>query len=256
MPGVSFVVASWNLWGGNAPGTYTRDRGIVRGATPGSPASVELDPERSWLRRLPLLAAELERARAEIVAVQESTRQGDGTCARQLAALLGMHVAEDDHERGVGLLSRVPIRSVEPLNLGGPSLGYPSPLRVELSSRFPTCVVVHLPLARIGNRMPFVRDLTLSLAAIEPPLLVCGDLNAEPCDELVRMLLDSGVSDASAGLGPTMPNPFPRARLDYVLVGNGARDVSVASSTMLGETPDDEGFLPSDHLGVAVELEL
>jgi endonuclease/exonuclease/phosphatase family metal-dependent hydrolase len=256
MPRESFVVATWNLWGGNAPGIYQRDRGILRGASPGSPATAELDPERTWLRRLPLLAAELARARADVVAVQESTRQGNGTCAAQLAALLDMHVVEDNDERGVALLSRVPIRSVEPLRLAGPSLGYPSPLRVEFATPIPTCVIAHLPLARVGERMSFVREFARTLAAIEPPLVVCGDLNAEPDDALVQMLLDVGLADASAGLGPTVPNPAPRVRLDYVLVANGTRDVRVRSSTRLGEIADDEGFLPSDHLGVAVELEL
>lgn len=150
------------------------------------------------------------------------------------------------------------IRSVERLSLAGPLRGYPSPLRVELdpASGLPTCVVTHLPLARLGDRTPFVRELARSLATIEPPLVLCGDLNAEPDDALVQALVDIGLIDASAGLGPTVPNPEPRVRLDYVLVGNGTRDVGVRSSTVLGEIADDEGFLPSDHLGVAVELEL
>jgi hypothetical protein len=41
-----------------------------------------------------------------------------------------------------------------------------------------------------------------------------------------------------------------------VLAENGAREARVTSSIGRGGIADDEGFLPSDHLGVAVELEL
>ena len=58
---------------------------------------------------------------------------------------------------------------------------------------------------------------------------------------------------ASASVGPTAPNPDPVVRLDYVLVGSGVR---VRSVTRLGERADADGFLASDHLGIAVELEL
>jgi hypothetical protein len=46
-----------------------------------------------------------------------------------------------------------------------------------------------------------------------------------------------------------VPNPG-------VLAENGAREARVTSSIGRGGIADDEGFLPSDQLGVAVELEL
>lgn len=38
-------IVSWNLWGRNVPGTYSRDRNQVRGALPGSPAQGELNED-------------------------------------------------------------------------------------------------------------------------------------------------------------------------------------------------------------------
>jgi endonuclease/exonuclease/phosphatase family metal-dependent hydrolase len=252
------VVASWNLWGGSAPGTYTRDRGIARGALPGSPAALELDPARTWSRRLPLLVAELEALRPDAVALQENARSdNDESHAAELASRLGMHVCEEDHEHRVALLTRRPIRSARPLELVADTYGYPLPLLVEVdgAAETLTVVVIHLPLARCGDRTALVSELGRALADLEPPLLACGDLNAEAGDPHVSMLLAAGLVDATVDAGPTMPNPDPQVRLDYVLVGSGRASTTVRSAITLGQRADEEGFLASDHLGVAVDLD-
>ena len=63
----------------------------------------------------------------------------------------------------------------------------------------------------------------------------------------------AGLRNASAEVGPTMPNPSPVVRLDYVLTSS---DLVVRAAWHLGEQPETNGFLASDHLGVAVALEL
>jgi endonuclease/exonuclease/phosphatase family metal-dependent hydrolase len=254
-----FVVVSWNLCGCGVPGTYTRDRKIARGALPGSPASRELDAAATWSKRLPLLVDELAPLDADVIALQENANGDEAdSCAAQLGARLGLHVCEDDLEGGLAFLSQWPIRSTRNLELAADTFGYPAPLVVELTVRTErvTCVVVHLPLARCGDRTAFVAELARAMRGVEPPLLVCGDLNAEPDDPLVEMLLASGLVDATAAAGPTMPNPEPQVRLDYVLVRSGRATTSVRPATTHGSRADDLGFLPSDHLGVAVELEL
>jgi poly(A) polymerase len=258
MPAGRFVVASWNLWGRSAPGTYTRDRGIARGALPGSPAARELDAKRAWRRRLPLLVAELAPLVPDVIALQENVRGADGeSCAAQLASRLGMHICEDHHERGLALLSRWSIRSARPLELVADIYGYPAPFVVEIDARAGvlTCVVLHLPLARCGDRTALVAELSSAAARIEPPLLVCGDLNADPRDPLLDVLLATGLTDVSVGVGPTMPNPDPQVRLDYVLARSGHTSTTVASAVTLGRHADALGFFASDHLGVAVELD-
>jgi endonuclease/exonuclease/phosphatase family metal-dependent hydrolase len=64
-------------------------------------------------------------------------------------------------------------------------------------------------------------------------------------------------STPSQAVAATMPNPGPTVRVDYVLVREeeGAK-VDVVSARAFGDQPDGAGFLPSDHLGVVVELAL
>jgi len=101
--------------------------------------------------------------------------------------------------------------------------------------------------------MPFVTELARRLTHLPRPLVVCGDLNAAPDDPHIAALLAAGLRDASADVGPTMPNPSPVVRLDYVLASS---DLVVRAAWHLGEQPEADGFLASDHLGVAVALEL
>lgn len=252
-----FVVVSWNLWGDGAPGTYTRDRRIARGGLPGSPASRELDPAATWSKRLPLLVDELAPLHADAIALQENADGDAGSYAAELGSRLGLHVCEDDLAGGLALISHWPIRTTRTLELAADTFGYPAPLAVELAVRMVTvtCVVVHLPLARCGDRAALGAELAQAVSGIQPPLLVCGDLNAEPDDPLVATLLTGGLVDATAAAGATMPNPGPQVRLDYVLVRSRGTN-SVTSATTLGARADELGFLPSDHLGVAVELAL
>jgi Endonuclease/Exonuclease/phosphatase family len=171
MPAARFVVASWNLWGRSAPGTYTRDRGIARGALPDSRAARELDGRRTWRRRLPLLAAQLGPLVPDVIALQENVRGADGeSCAAQLASRLGLHVCEDHHERGLALLSRWSIRSARPLELVADAYGYPTPLVVEVNRgrEILTCVVLHRPLARHGDRTALVAELSSAVACERP----------------------------------------------------------------------------------------
>ena len=160
-----------------------------------------------------------------------------------------------DHPRGLAVLSRWPITASTSLAVVSPTHGYPRPFDVELDlgATHVRCVVVHLPLERIGDRTTLFTELAHRLAHLPRPLVVCGDLNAGPDEPLLTRLLAAGLLDASASVGPTVPNPDPVVRLDYVLVDSGVR---VRSVRRLGERADADGFLASDHLGIAVELEL
>ena len=250
------VVATWNLWGRNAPGTYTRDRGISRGAIPGSPAARELDARRTWERRRPLIVGALRESKADVVAVQESMREeGRASCASEIADDLGFTCVQDEHPRGVAVLSRWPVTAATVLAVVSPIHGYPRPFVValDLETTSLRCVVVHVPLERLGDRTALFTELADRLGQLPRPVVVCGDLNADPGQPLLARLLAAGLDDASATVGPTVPNPGPVVRLDYVLVGSG---VTVGSARRLGERADADGFLASDHLGIAVELEL
>ncbi len=79
---------------------------------------------------------------------------------------------------------------------------------------------------------------------------------ARPGDHVVGSLLATGLKDISAMAGPTVPNPEPVLRLDYVLLKAEATEPRVRYAATLGQRADGLGYLPSDHLGVVVELNL
>src|SRR5206468_3532220 len=106
--------------------------------------------------------------------------------------------------------------------------------------------------------------------------IVCGDLNAQPDSDEVRMLTglravpvpgvvfhDAWTAAGNTGGGATVStrNPFaaadlePDCRIDYVLVGwpklGGVGQV--LSARVVGDV-DVDGTFGSDHLGVAAEL--
>jgi endonuclease/exonuclease/phosphatase family metal-dependent hydrolase len=233
---------------------------MARGARSGSPASRELDPLVTWTHREALLLAALGPQRCDVVAVQENAWLGDGsTLAGRLAASLRLALAEAVRAEGLGVLSRGTIRAVRSLELRCELYGYPSPLAVttDLDDIEITVVCVHLPLASSGDREPILRELVERLEGVAAPVFICGDLNLEPDDPLLEGLRAAGFVDATRDLAATMPNPEPQVRLDYVLVRAGrVAEVDVVATAVLGDRPDAAGFLPSDHLGAVVELEL
>jgi endonuclease/exonuclease/phosphatase family metal-dependent hydrolase len=109
------------------------------------------------------------------------------------------------------------------------------------------------------------------------PAILCGDLNAEPMSDEIRMLTglapvpvpgvifrDAWATAGDGGLGATVGprNPYcaaalePDARIDYVLVGwpklGGAGQV--LDAIVGGDLAGDGGLLGSDHFAVVAEL--
>jgi endonuclease/exonuclease/phosphatase family metal-dependent hydrolase len=109
------------------------------------------------------------------------------------------------------------------------------------------------------------------------PAILCGDLNAEPMSDEIRMLTGlaavpvpgvilrdawavAGTGGPGATVGPR--NPYcaaaldPDTRIDYVLVGwpklGGAGQVLEAA--VAGDLPGDSGLVGSDHFAVVAEL--
>lgn len=252
----TILVATWNIWGMNVPAEYLK-RGKFRGAIAASPASRELRSEVVWARRLKLISAELSAVRADVVALQECSRTLEATSGRSVAPP-GMHVSEGSGvptHVGLSILTaQTPAASGE-LPLKADLFGYPRPLwaDIELCGLTVRVISVHVPLARIGPQMPILEELASFVERTPWPVVVAGDLNMEPDNPiLAQTICRVGIIDATASLSLSMPNPRPKVRIDYVLVrGPG---VSVHDAYTFGEVPDKDGFLPSDHLGVAAEL--
>lgn len=253
----TLLVATWNIWGMNVPAEYLK-RGKFRGAIAESPASRETRTEVVWARRHKLISAELSALRADAVALQECSRTPEKTSSRSVAPP-GMHVTEGSEAPthvGLSILTaQAPAASGE-LSLEADLFGYPRPLwaDIEIAGLRMRIISVHVPLERVGPRMPILEEFAAFIERTPWPVVIAGDLNMEPDNPILTQTLSRfGIMDATARLSASIPNPQPKVRLDYVLVrGPG---VSVHDACTFGETADQDGFLPSDHLGVAAELD-
>ena len=267
-PAGTWRIATWNLWG------HFGD-----------------DPEG----RLPRIEAALRYLDADVVALQEVyADQAGGDDAVRLGDRLGRHTVRSlpDPEPagaiGNALLSRWPVieQGADLLpNLDGRA-GRRQALWAVLATPFGRLPVIATHLAfrfdESAVRQQQVRAL-LALAARlrsadpgrDPPVILCGDLNAVPDSDEIRLL--TGRSEAPVpGLvfndcwpqvsqepGHTWVrrNPhlqhsvWPERRLDYVMVSwpRPAPLGNPVQAFLVGDGPID-GLWPSDHLGVAVDL--
>lgn len=244
-----------------------------------------------WQRRRPTIEATLKSLDADVIALQEVWDDGSTDLAAELAAALGCHrVYQRSEQRdsigfGNAILSRWPItardwrplpgaresgesRSVLFAELGGPN----GPLQVfstHLNWRFEHSHV----------RRQQVTEIARFVASKRPrsyPPIVCGDFNAEPMSDEIRMMTGlaacpvAGVvfrdawnegGDGSIGYTWDNRNDFAGAeleqdrRIDYIFAGwpEGRGAGQVVSCRLAGNEPVS-GLWPSDHLAVVAEL--
>jgi endonuclease/exonuclease/phosphatase family metal-dependent hydrolase len=255
-----------------------------------------------WRDRAAAIRAVLLDARPDICGLQEVWADDGVNLAGELAAELEMSSAwnpspspelwqqragEPAAEIGNAVLTRWPISETIELRLPPGDSGD--------EARTAILVIVDAP----GGRIPFAttqltpapwdsasrRTQVLALAGLlaahdvhEYPVVLTGDLNAEPDSDEVRLLCGHKTPPARPGFvlvdawryaeSDAIPwtwdraNPHvaatmePSARIDYVLVGP-PRDGRgrVSSAERLGHRPV-RGVWPSDHAGLLVELGL
>ncbi len=249
-----------------------------------------------WEARQPAILSTLRRVDADILCLQEvwETR-ADGNQAARLADALGMHhvyasgLPLDSFEESLGnaVLSRWPITDTESRPLPAPP--DLNELRVVLRAeidgpRGPLEVfTTHLNwrMDQSHVRQEQVRAVCAFVAETrkrrERPPIVCGDFNAEPESDEIRMMtglttlavpklvfFDAWRSGGDGGPGWTWSrdNPFtvldpdPDRRIDYVFSGypddeDGAGQV--VQARVEGCEPVD-GLYASDHYAVYAEL--
>jgi len=244
-----------------------------------------------WKRRRPAIAATLARLDADVIALQEVWSDEATNLAAELAAELGYHhvFASSMDIKGFGfgdaLLSRWPIARYQSIMLHGQQENGESRLVLfaEIDGpRGPLPVFsTHLNwrFEHSHVRQHQVTDLARFVDRMRPwtfPPIVCGDFNAEPASEEIRMLTglttcpveglvfrDAWLGAGGGGPGYTWDNtnPYvvaecePDRRIDYILVGwpeaRGAGhivDCRIAGNEPVG------GVWPSDHHAVLAEL--
>ncbi len=253
-------VITWNVWGLHGP----------------------------WREREAAIVATLQGARPDIVVLTESWAKGDDTQCGRLAASLhlphhtfsGVAAQEDEAAlSGVAVMSRWPIRREASLTFGGARVQF-----AELSGPRGLIQIYGLVMdawwfdqsqARqdaVRQLLPYVGEAQHESA----PLIVCGDFNADPDSDEIRMLTGRttapvpGLSfyDAWEVAGPPLPghtwsnsNPWatqllwPSRRIDYLFSAaprpGGAGHPMHA--TLLG-TRSVKNTYPSDHYALQVNL--
>jgi endonuclease/exonuclease/phosphatase family metal-dependent hydrolase len=251
-----------------------------------------------WEARRPAIAATLARLDADVICLQEVWDDGTVNLAAELAASLGFHhvygarLDIDEVRFGNAVLSRWPIVGSEVL---------PLPADEELEE-LRTCVRADIDGPRgalqvfsthlnwrfdqSATRQDQVEAICAFIDASRPeggravPPILCGDFNADPDSDEIRMLNGlastpvpklvfhdawsvAGEASDSSDTGATWSNANPYAkldlepdrRIDYVFVGwpKAGGVGHVTKATVEGLEPVD-GVVPSDHLGVLAEL--
>lgn len=257
-------VVTWNVWGRFGP-WREREQAIIE-------SLIALDPD--------------------VVAMQEAWCDQAGLDqAARLARALGYHAAygggtllAEDWGTGSGLLARWPIErheyrefsSSDPERWGGSALfARVAGPRGALAT---FSVALDWPPHSSAVRQASVRQLVafvLEVAGPAFPTVICGDFNAPPDSDELRMLTGRTETVAPgfalfdawemAGEGPghtwarsnpwTAPAFLPDRRIDYVLIGRPRRGGAghVVRCSLAGTTPQ-EGIVPSDHYAVVADL--
>ena len=241
-----------------------------------------------WQEREAAIVATLRDARPDIVVLAESwAKDGDSQCARLAGplglphhAFSGIPAQEDEAARsGVAVMSRWPIRRESGLTFGSARVQL-----AELSGPRGPILVCGLVMdawwfdesqARQGS----VRELLSYVDQAQDnraPVIVCGDFNADPDSDEIRMLTGRttapvpGLSfyDAWEVAGPAAPghtwcneNPWatqllwPDRRIDYIFSatarpGGAGHPIHTA---LLGTRPVSSTY-PSDHYALQSSL--
>lgn len=245
-----------------------------------------------WEERSAGIAATLRSSNADVICLQEAWAKDGRNQASELADDLGYDVVAScdgspGNALGNAVLSRWPIthHEITALPLADGTPGHRTLVRARVATPDGTVDIYSTHLAfRFDESALRIAQLQTASAAIAetrrsdpadlPPVL-CGDLNATPDSDEIRMLTgqhepaDSGLvfTDAwtAVGNGPghtwDTRNPhladstWPDRRLDYVLVAwPREKPLGNPIRARLTGARRHNGVWPSDHLGVIVDL--
>jgi endonuclease/exonuclease/phosphatase family metal-dependent hydrolase len=244
--------------------------------------------------RLGGIEATLRDLDADVVCLQEvySDRSGADN-AKQLGDLFGYHALrttdqpEAEQSLGNALLSKWPVleQGEQPLPNADGTAGHRRALWAILAAPFGRLPVISTHLAyrfdESAVRQQQARTVAVLAAGLRsepsqaPPVLLCGDLNAVPDSDELRLLTGrSPVPVPGLVFNDCWPqvrddpghtwvrrnqhlvdSTWPERRLDYVLVSWPRRAPvgNPVQAFLVGDGPIN-GAWPSDHLGVAVDL--
>ena len=241
-----------------------------------------------WREREAAIVATLQDAHPDVVVLAESwTKEGDSQCAR-LAGPLGLphHAfsgipAEEDQAAlsGVAVLSRWPIRNQSALAFGGARVQFAEVAGPRGPIQVFGLVMDAWWFDQSQPRQQAVRDLLTYARQSQDtrtPLVICGDFNADPDSDEIRLLngrttapapglscYDAWEVAGSPGPGHTWSNDnpwatqllWPSRRIDYIFSATSRSGGAghPRRTALLGTVPVN-GTYPSDHYGVLSDL--
>jgi endonuclease/exonuclease/phosphatase family metal-dependent hydrolase len=244
-----------------------------------------------WQTRQTALEAALAEARPDVICLIESWRQGESNQPGRVADRLGWphhqftgDWAQEDWVSGVGLICRWPMsephrRALHSEDGAGAGLVVHVTIDGERGPIQLFAVMLDYPLDASAVRQGQVRQLVQFVQEVAPrhdPVIVCGDFNAGPESDEIRMLTGQAATaapgmvfydswevagDGSAGHTWSNRNPlaaiglFPDRRFDYIFSawprrGGVGHPVHCA---LLGTRPPGQTQI-SDHYGVLADL--
>lgn len=263
--GLRLVV--WNVWGRHGP----------------------------WQARERALTAVLRQQAPDIVVLVEAWRSAQDDQVRRLAAglglahhVLGCEIPAGETSSGLAVLSAWPIahhteRTLPSPHGTGPNNGEGGVLFTEIEGpRGPVqlfAVALAWRLDHSAVRQGQVRHLGAFIAEVQrkrSPVIVCGDFNADPSSDEIRMLtgrtdtsaralvfLDAWEVAGSDGPGHTWSNAngwarpvlWPDRRIDYVFSAHPRRGgAGHPTRCQVIGTEAIDGAVPSDHYGLVADL--
>jgi endonuclease/exonuclease/phosphatase family metal-dependent hydrolase len=237
-----------------------------------------------WEARFPLVVAALLAADADLIAFQEVSllvgeKHQAALIAETLHAALGRAVyhiyltegrGEQKGREALAVLSRWPVLSADWMALPG-ELRVAQKVQVRADDRVVTLFNTHLhhePVKSEYIRYPQAEKVLSWMGDCTTPAILTGDMNARPDSSTIQLFKESLVSAHAVvhGAEPdrTWPTPLvdsipedevPGA-LDYIFLSKG--DFMIRDCSVIGDDPaaDDPSLYPSDHFGIAAEVEL
>lgn len=244
-----------------------------------------------WRERQALIVDTLRAVEPDVIALQEVWDDGTDNQAGMIAEALGYHYVYEARldnpgvRFGNAVVSRWPITGTEARPLPAPERSdeLRSMMRADIDGPRGEIQLFtpHLNwrFDESAIRQEQVRALADFVAGSPPrhyPAVVCGDFNAEPDSDEIRMLVGKSTTpaerlvfhdawvvagDGTPGYTWSNANPYvalalePNRRIDYVFAGwpkaGGAGHV--VDCRLVG-TESRDGVWPSDHFGVVADL--
>ena len=257
-------VVTWNVWGRYGADCEARQAGLER---------------------------TLEQTAPDLVCLVEAWRQGESTQPGRVAARLGLahhrfvgEWEQEDWVSGIGFVSRWPMTEPRrrPLRAEDGS-GFGEAVHVAVAGERGSiqlfAVMLDYPLDASGLRQHQVRQLVQFIAETasrRDPVVVCGDFNAGPDSDEIRMLTGRSApaapgmvfydawevaGDGSAGFTWSNRNPlaaiglYPDRRFDYIFSAwprRGGVGHPTGCSLLGVRAPGEQQV--SDHYGLAADL--